>query len=88
MVKYKLYLAGRFEESPSELEVINPWTGQVFATTYLAGRSEIEQAITAGLEAEESLKSLPSFKKFEILRYISNRSGMLWGRSSGRLRLF
>jgi acyl-CoA reductase-like NAD-dependent aldehyde dehydrogenase len=73
MVKYKLYLAGRFEESPSELEVINPWTGQVFATTYLAGRSEIEQAITAGLEAEESLKSLPSFKKFEILRYISNR---------------
>jgi acyl-CoA reductase-like NAD-dependent aldehyde dehydrogenase len=73
MEKYKNYLAGSFEASPTELDVINPWTGRTFATTYLAGRSEIERAIFGGLEAEESLKSLPSYKKFEILRHISNR---------------
>ncbi len=73
MEKYKLYLAGRFEESPLEMDVINPWTGQPFASTYLAGRAEIELAITAGLEAEEKMKSLSSYKKFEILRHVSNR---------------
>jgi acyl-CoA reductase-like NAD-dependent aldehyde dehydrogenase len=73
MDNYKLYLAGSFEDTPAKLEVVNPWNNQVFASTYLAGNSEIEKAITAGLETEESLKNLPSFKKFEILRHISNR---------------
>jgi acyl-CoA reductase-like NAD-dependent aldehyde dehydrogenase len=73
MEKYKLYLAGIFEESQAELEVVNPYTGQVFATTYLAGRKEIEKAVVAGLGAEETMKNLSSLKKFEILRYISDR---------------
>jgi acyl-CoA reductase-like NAD-dependent aldehyde dehydrogenase len=73
MEKYKLYLAGKFEESPTELEVVNPYTGQVFADTYLAGRDEIENAVRAGSEVEETMQDLPSFKKFEILKYISDR---------------
>jgi acyl-CoA reductase-like NAD-dependent aldehyde dehydrogenase len=73
MENYRLYLAGQFVYTSANLDVVNPWNNEVFATTYLAGKAEIEQAITAGLEAEESMKSLPSYKKFEILRYISNR---------------
>lgn len=73
MNTYKLYLAGRFVETGTKLDVINPWTNEPFATTFLAGSPEIEQAITAGLEAEAAMKSLPSYRKFEILRHISDR---------------
>jgi acyl-CoA reductase-like NAD-dependent aldehyde dehydrogenase len=73
MENYKLYLAGQFKETSINLDVVNPWNNEVFASTYLAGKTEIEQAITAGLEAEESLRSLSSYKKFEILKHISNR---------------
>jgi len=71
MEKYKFYLAGNFQSSENELEVINPYTGQSFASTWLAGKPEIEQAIFEGLKAEEAMKNLPSWKKFEILRNIS-----------------
>jgi glyceraldehyde-3-phosphate dehydrogenase (NADP+) len=68
---YKFYLAGEFKQSEKELDVVNPYTGEVFAKTWLAGQAEIETAIKAGLEAREQMKNLPSWKKFEILRFIS-----------------
>ncbi len=72
METYKFYLAGQFKQSENELDVINPFTGKVFAKTYLAGNKEIEEAIIAGRAAIEPMKNLPSWKKFEILRNISD----------------
>jgi acyl-CoA reductase-like NAD-dependent aldehyde dehydrogenase len=71
MDTYKFYLAGEFKQSNKELDVVNPYTGKVFAKTWLAGQAEIETAIKAGLEAREKMKNLPSWKKFEILRFVS-----------------
>jgi acyl-CoA reductase-like NAD-dependent aldehyde dehydrogenase len=71
MEKYKFYLAGEFQCSENELEIINPYTGKAFASTWLAGKPEIDKAIIAGLLAENAMKSLPPWKKFEILRQIS-----------------
>jgi acyl-CoA reductase-like NAD-dependent aldehyde dehydrogenase len=71
MDEYKFYLAGAFKSSASELKVVNPYTGEAFALTYLAGQDDIEQAIIAGLKAEDEMKKLPSWKRFEILKYIS-----------------
>jgi acyl-CoA reductase-like NAD-dependent aldehyde dehydrogenase len=71
MEKYKFYLAGEFQSSENELEIINPYTGKAFASTWLAGKPEIDKAIIAGLEAEKAMKGLPAWKKFEILRQIS-----------------
>jgi acyl-CoA reductase-like NAD-dependent aldehyde dehydrogenase len=73
MEEYKLFFAGSFRDTQTKLEVINPYSNEVFATTYLAGRTEIEEAIVAGKNAEEPMKNLPSWKRFEILRYISSR---------------
>ncbi|MBP7504346.1 MAG: aldehyde dehydrogenase family protein [Prolixibacteraceae bacterium] len=69
----KFYLAGRFESSPEILDVVNPFTGEVIAPVYLAGVKEVEDAIRAAIKAEESMRELPSFHKFEILRHISAR---------------
>jgi glyceraldehyde-3-phosphate dehydrogenase (NADP+) len=73
METYPLYLAGHFTETGNPLEVTNPWNHQPFASTFLAGIPEIEEAITAGLKAEDIMKSLPSYKRFQILRTISDR---------------
>ena len=71
MENYKFYLAGEFQSSDNKLEVVNPYNGKAFASTWLAGKPEIEQAIVSGLEAEKKMKALPAWKKFEILRQIS-----------------
>lgn len=73
MEKYPFYLAGKFEETSSRIEVINPYTLKPFADVSVAGKAEIEKAIEAGLKAEETTKNLPSHLKFEVLRYISDR---------------
>ena len=73
MENYQFYLAGEFAVTRDELDVINPFTGKVFAKTCLAGRPEIEKAIVSGKSAEHKMRMLSSSGKFEILRHISNR---------------
>jgi len=70
---YQYYLAGRFAGALPELDVVNPYNGEVFARTALAGPAEVEEAIVAGKAAEEEMKQLPAFHKFEILTHISLR---------------
>jgi glyceraldehyde-3-phosphate dehydrogenase (NADP+) len=73
MDRYKLYIAGNFRETVADIEVVNPFTGQAFAFVPIAGRNEIEEAIESGIAAEEKMKNLPSFKRFEILKTVSER---------------
>jgi len=71
MEEFKLYYAGEFHSSDTKLEVENPYTNKAFAQTYVAGTEQLEKAIEKALEVEEEMKSLPSYKKYEILRFIA-----------------
>jgi len=71
-MNYPIYLAGEFVSTNSELKVSNPFTNQVFATTYLAQQAELEIAINAALKVKQQLADMPSFKRYEILMQIAN----------------
>ncbi len=71
METYSIYCGGKFLETENVLEVMNPHSGKVFAKTFLAGADELEIAIVAAQTAKHEMKVLPSWKKFEILRQIS-----------------
>lgn len=70
-MNYEIYVGGQFVKTNTELPVINPFTNNAFATTYLAGKNELETAITKALEVQKQMKQMPSFKRFEILKFVS-----------------
>jgi glyceraldehyde-3-phosphate dehydrogenase (NADP+) len=69
----EIYVAGRFIKTARELRVVNPFNGELVATTYLAGQPELELAISAALASRRSMKELPSYKRYEVLMQIRNR---------------
>ncbi len=71
MEQFKIYSAGNFITTSQSLPVVNPYSGEQFANTWLAGKSELEQSISKALSVQEQMKNLPIFKRFEILRTIS-----------------
>ncbi len=72
MKKYKIYIGGKFIETSSSLDVINPFTKKVFAQTFLGGKDELELAIKGAEAVMLVMQNLPSYQKFEILREISD----------------
>lgn len=72
MERYKIYQAGAFVETSTTLDVINPFTRQAFASTYLAGTKELESAIQKAESVKNELKNIPSYKRYEILTSIAN----------------
>jgi len=69
--EYKFYLGGDFGSSGDQLAVKNPYSGEIIATTYLAGKAELDLAINNALTVQESLIDLPSGKKYTILMQIA-----------------
>jgi len=72
MTNYLIYCAGEFVNSPAELKVIDPYTNEHFATTYLADEGILEHAISKAQQIKAELKNLPSYKKAEALLFISS----------------
>jgi glyceraldehyde-3-phosphate dehydrogenase (NADP+) len=72
MEEYKIYVAGEFRTTDTSLPVINPYDGKVFASTWLAGSAELEEAIAAGLAAEVVMARMPSWQRYEILSQVSD----------------
>ncbi len=72
METYKIYCGGEFITTNESLSVINPYTNEVFAQTFLANESTLEIAINLALSAKEKMKELPSYKKAEALNYIAS----------------
>ena len=72
MIVSEIFVGGEFVSTSMSLEVINPFTGECFAKTFLAGQKELEKAILAAKAVEQEMKSMPVFKKFESLLSISN----------------
>jgi len=71
METYKIYCAGKFMTTALPLEVFSPFDNQQFATTFLAGTEELEMAIISAESVCDTMKHLPAYKRFEILRKIS-----------------
>ncbi len=71
MQNYKIYLGGDFVSTDKELKVVNPYTNEHFATTYLANESTLEIAINLANSVKETLSQFPAYKKHESLRFIS-----------------
>ena len=68
---YKIYVGGEFITTNTELEVFNPYDNTKVATTYLAGKKELDIAIEKGVSVEKEMKEMPAHKKYKILMQIS-----------------
>ncbi|MES2681110.1 MAG: aldehyde dehydrogenase family protein [Bacteroidota bacterium] len=72
MVDYMLFCAGEFISSDKKLEVTNKFTGETFATTYLADEEIFEKAVSGALAVRQSCREFSSLEKFTALRFISD----------------
>jgi glyceraldehyde-3-phosphate dehydrogenase (NADP+) len=72
MEEFKIYAAGDFIETEEQLPVINPFNGKSFAYTYLANYDIINFCINKAEESFLKLKSLSTYERFEILKFISD----------------
>ncbi|MEI7594229.1 MAG: aldehyde dehydrogenase family protein [Bacteroidota bacterium] len=72
MENYKIYVAGRFIETPSNLIVENPHTKEKFASTFIGNEETLELAINKAKTIEEEMSLLSSYEKYQILMFISN----------------
>ena len=72
MKEYKIYVNGKFVTTQTVLEVTNPYSNKVFAKTYLAGQDELENAISGAESVKEEMQNLPTYRRYEILRQISD----------------
>ncbi|HNW52699.1 MAG TPA: aldehyde dehydrogenase family protein, partial [Bacteroidales bacterium] len=68
---FEIYCAGHFITASEALAVYNPYDGSLVATTYLAGVAELEEAVTAAANVAEELRKTPSFRRYDILKEIS-----------------
>ncbi|HIE16515.1 MAG TPA: aldehyde dehydrogenase family protein [Bacteroidales bacterium] len=73
METYKIYCGGEFITTNQPLKVFSPFNNNQIATTYLAQPKDLNTAITKAEQVKETMKQLPSYKRYEILRYISDK---------------
>ena len=66
-----IYLAGQFVEAGTPLEVRNPATDEVVATTFQAGAAELEAATMAAVEAFARTKRLASYERRDALAHVA-----------------
>lgn len=72
MENYKIYRGGEFIATSEELKVFSPFDGNHIATTYLAQKNDLDIAIAKAEAVKNEMKHLPSYKRFEILKFISD----------------
>ena len=68
-----IYLAGEFVEAGTPLEVRNPASGELVATTFQAGPAELERATLAAVEAFGDTKRLASYERRDALAHVAER---------------
>jgi len=72
MDRYDIYIGGSFQKTDKSLTVTNPYNSNVFAETYSGAETDLEVAISKAQAVENVMKGLPSFQRFEILRYVAH----------------
>jgi acyl-CoA reductase-like NAD-dependent aldehyde dehydrogenase len=66
-----IFLAGEFVEAGAPLEVRDPATDEVVATTFQAGAGELERATVAAVAAFEQTKRLPAYERHDALMHVA-----------------
>lgn len=69
--EYKFWVGGKWKVSSQKWEVINPYNSRPVGTTYLASPEDVEEAISAAASAFRETRTLPAFRRGEILHAIS-----------------
>ncbi len=75
MKEYPIYIAGEFLKTDQLLKVQNPFNQEVIAETCLAGTTELEKAIVKGRAVKNEMRDLPAYKRFQILKQLSEAVG-------------
>ncbi|HEY8921630.1 MAG TPA: aldehyde dehydrogenase family protein [Candidatus Limnocylindria bacterium] len=68
-----IFLAGEFVDAGTPLEVRDPATGELVATTWQAGPEELERATIAAVEAFAATRRLASFERRDALAHVAER---------------
>jgi acyl-CoA reductase-like NAD-dependent aldehyde dehydrogenase len=69
---HKIFLAGRWVDSPDVLEIANPAKpGEPAGSTYNATEAQYEEAVEAAVRAFEVTRKLPAYERGRMLREIS-----------------
>lgn len=68
-----IYLGGEFVEAGTPLEVRDPSTDELIATTFQAGPDELERATRAAVTASEPMRKLSSFERRDALAHVAER---------------
>ena len=66
-----IYLAGEFVQAGAPLEVRNPASDELVATTFQAGPEELEQATVAAVEAFDQTRRLASYQRRDALAHVA-----------------
>src|SRR5688572_6366442 len=66
-----IYLAGEFVEAGAPLEVRDPASGDLVATTFQAGLDELERATVAAVDAFVQTKRLASYERRDALAHVA-----------------
>jgi len=66
-----IYVAGEFVEAGAPLEIRDPATDELVATTFQAGPGELERAIAAATEAFERTRRLASYERRDALAHVA-----------------
>jgi len=72
MEHYKIYSGGAFIETANKLDVYNPFTQELIASTFLADAQHLEESINKANEVKQELKNMPSYLRYEILMQIAH----------------
>lgn len=72
MQTYPIYAAGEFVTTAQTHEVRNPHDGNVIARTWQADAKVLEKCIIAAQSVQAEMREMPSWKRFNILRKISD----------------
>jgi len=67
-----IFLAGEFVEAGSPLEVRDPATGDLVATTWQAGPDELERATAAAVSAFDRTRRLASYERRDALAHVAD----------------
>jgi len=68
-----IYLAGEFVEAGTPLEVRDPASGELVATTWQAGAAERERATRAAVEGFGKTRRLASYERRDALAHVAQR---------------
>jgi acyl-CoA reductase-like NAD-dependent aldehyde dehydrogenase len=70
MDKYKIYAAGKFVDTPGEIEVRRPYDGKLLARTGIADAILLREVIAKGQMAERPMKEIPQYQRSAILERV------------------